>query len=110
LAFANDKGFNGKVSQCIEKALNTLGEGVKQSLYYQMERRYHLSKETFLVNPEAVIESLREFLGPIGSSLVERLIIVEIRKEFKLEFRENLPLSKVIDEARAKFLNVAKWD
>jgi hypothetical protein len=106
VAFAEDKGFNGKISQCIDKALDSLGEGVKQSLYYQIGKKYKLPIDQIAVKPEEVIEHLRAILGPGGSSVIERLIVREIRNVFGLEFRKGVSLSEAIQEARTKFLNV----
>jgi len=107
LSFADEKGFNGKISECIEKALDSLGEGIKQSFYYQINEKYHLPKEQFASRPAEIIQHLEEILGPTGSSVVERLIVREIRIKFGLEFRENVNLSEAIQQARTKFLNVA---
>jgi hypothetical protein len=84
-----------------------MGEGVTQSFYYRIEREYGLSKEEMASKPEVVIEHLRQILGPAGTALVERLIVREIRKDFGLDFKENLPLSTALRQARTKFLNVA---
>ena len=107
MASADDKGFNGKISQCIDRALDTFGEGVKRSLYYQMETKYHLSRQVAAVKPELVIELLRIILGPTGSSLIERLIVREIRITFELNFGGNSTLEAVMKEARQKFLDVS---
>ncbi len=107
VSFADDKGFNGKISECIEKALDSLGEGVKQSFFHQIIEKYHLPREQFASRPAEIIEHLEEILGPTGSAVVERLIVREIRNKFGLEFRGNMKLSVVIQEARSKFLDVA---
>lgn len=106
MAFADDKGFNCKVSQCIEKALDSLGAGVRQSFYFQIIEKHDLPREQFAIRPSEVIKHLEEILGPTGSSLVERLIVREIRTEFALEFREGVSLSEAIQQARTKFLDV----
>ncbi len=107
MASADDKGFNGKICQCIDRALDTFGEGVKRSLYYQMERKYHLSREILATKPEVVIELLRLILGPTGSSLIERLVVREIRIAFDLKLGGNSTLTDVMKEARQKFLDVS---
>ncbi len=88
------------------KSLDSLGEGVKQSLYYQIGKKYKLPIDQIAVKPEEVIEHLRAILGPGGSSVIERLIVREIRNVFGLEFRKGVSLSEAIQEARTKFLNV----
>ena len=65
------------------------------------------AKEQFAAKPLEIIERLQAILGPTGSSVVDRLIVREIRNKFGLEFRENTSLSDAIQQARTKFLNVA---
>lgn len=105
MAFADDKGFNGKISQCIDRALDTFGEGVKESLYYQIEKQYNIPKEEFVSKPAEIIEHLKKFLGATGSEFVEKLVVREIGKSFGLRFDVNTSLSIAINEARSKFLN-----
>jgi len=107
VAFADDKGFNGKISQCIDKALDTFGEGVKESLYYQIKKQYNVPREQFVSRPAEIIEDLEKFLGPTGSKFIEKLVVREIGKSFGLKFDENTSLSTAINEARNKFLNGA---
>ncbi len=106
VAFAEDKGFNGKISQCIDKALDSLGDGIRQSLYYQISKKYKLPMEQIVVKPDEVIEHLQQILGPTGSSFVQKLIIREISNAFGLEFRAGVSLPDAIQQARTKFLNV----
>ena len=44
LSFPEDKGFNGKILECIDKGLVNLGEGVRQSFYHQVEVKYKFPK------------------------------------------------------------------
>ena len=108
VSFADEKGFNGKISRCIDRALDSLGAGVRQSLYFQIERKFHVQKGELEHKPSEVIEHLQEILGPTGSSFVEKLLIREIRKEFDLEFEQEQSLDSVIAHARRKFLDVSK--
>ena len=75
VSFADDRGFNGEISRCIEKALDSLGEGVKQSFYFQIKREDYLPKEQFASRPTEIIEHLEQIPVPTGSSVVERLIV-----------------------------------
>jgi hypothetical protein len=102
-----DTGFNGKISSCIDKALDTLGSGVKQSFYYQISQSSRLPRDLLSFKPDEVIESLRQILGPTGSSFIEKLIVREISCEFALEFEDNQPLHSAIESARKKFLDVS---
>ena len=105
MSFSIERGFNGKIFDCIDRALDTLGEGVKQSLYYQIENRFHIPRDEFASRSPEIIDHLKQILDIGGSSMLERLIVREIRKEFKLDYQKDLPLASVIQEARSKFLN-----
>jgi hypothetical protein len=107
LTRADDKGFNGKISQCLDKALDTLGQDVKIAFYYQIEEKYHVPRGQIPTKPKEAIEYLRAILGATGYSFVEKLIVREIQKMFGLEFKGNLPLTSAISEARKKFLNIS---
>lgn len=107
MSFAEDIGFNAKIFKCIDKALGTLGRGVKESFYYQIQEKHNLPIEQFPTHPLELIEHLKQILGENGSLIVEKLIAKEIRVEFGLEFESKEKLSVVIQDARSKFLNVA---
>jgi hypothetical protein len=100
-----ETGFNGRISACIDRALDLLGEGVKRSFYFQISERYKLPVDQFSKRPEEVIDHLREILGPGGSSMVEVLIVKEIREEFSLEPNNKAGLRMTIEDARKKFLD-----
>ncbi|MFI5421558.1 MAG: hypothetical protein ACHQ1H_11375, partial [Nitrososphaerales archaeon] len=82
MSFAEEKGFNGKILECLDGALDTLGEGVKPSLYYRIEKTYNMRREAFVTKPLVIIDHLEQILGPTGSAVVERLMVREIRKAF----------------------------
>jgi hypothetical protein len=97
--------FNSKISDCFDKTLDLLGAPAKKSFYNQIKKRYNLSEEEFSVRPEEIIDHLSEILGYVGSSVMEKLVIREIRKEFKLDSRTSNNLPVAIGEARIKFLS-----
>lgn len=105
MPIAQDKGFNAKIFECIDRGLGLLGAGVKESFYYRIEKEYHLPAEEFSTRPREMIDHLEAILGTTGSSFVEKLIVREIRNEFKLESRPGSNLMATIGEARAKFLS-----
>ena len=104
---SGEKGFNAKILECIERALDSLGEGVKQSFYFQVKEKFSLQNTNFVTNPELLIELLAEILGPAGSSFISQLLVREIKKSFDLRDDRTLPLSTVIQDARRKFLDAS---
>jgi hypothetical protein len=101
---AAERGFNAKIFECIDKALGSLGEGVKQSFYHQMKERSNLTIDKFAMKPQDLIENLRQILGVSGSTIVERLIIQEIKSSFGLKLPAGINLPEAISEARKSFL------
>jgi len=108
LSFAEEKGFNAKILECIDKALRNLGEGVQPAFYHQIEKKHNLPREQFVTKPIVIIEYLDELLGSTGSAILERLIVREVRKAFGLKDERNLPLSSIIEDAKRKFMGVSE--
>ncbi|MDA4131047.1 MAG: hypothetical protein OK457_09775 [Thaumarchaeota archaeon] len=106
---AAERGFNAKIFLCIDNALGSLGEGVKQSFYHQLKERSNLTADKFATKPLELIGDLRDILGTAGSSIVEKLIVREIRRSFGLNFHNGVRLSDAIAEAKKAFL-VDAWD
>ncbi|MFI5419990.1 MAG: hypothetical protein ACHQ1H_03395 [Nitrososphaerales archaeon] len=94
--------------ECIDRALQTLGEGVQPAFYHQIEKKHNLPREQFVTKPKVIIEYLDELLGPNGSAVLERLIVREVRKAFGLKDERNLPLSNIIEDAKRKFMDVSE--
>ena len=103
-ASAAERGFNAKIFDCIDRALGSLGEGVKQSFYHQMKKRSNLTIDKFALRPQELIENLRHILGVSGSTIVEKLIVREIKASFGLQLRGGIELEEAIAEARKAFL------
>lgn len=91
--------------ECIDRALRSLGDSVAISFYYHVESRYGLPKEEFASRPLEFVKYLSEFLGATGSSIIEKLILKEIRSSFNLvQSSRNATLDGAIEEARQTFL------
>ena len=98
-----DKGFNGRIIDCIDKALDTFGPGTKATIYYQLREIHGLTSLDFQSKPNVMIDHLREILGVAGSSLIEKLIVKEIKASFDLKMNDSTSLAEAIDKARKKF-------
>jgi hypothetical protein len=88
----------------MDRALNTLGENAKLALYYQISSKLNLDPKLFPAKPLAVAEGLHVILGDQGYSFIERLIIREIMKTFKLQVGDGISIAQAVSEARGKFL------
>ncbi len=101
----SEKGFNGTIFQCIDKALSTLGETAKLALYHQVVSEYGLQPNQLQSRPFELLEYLQKILGQAGYSFIEKLVIREIKTYFNLNPRDGITLSEAISEARTKFLD-----
>ncbi|HYB04606.1 MAG TPA: hypothetical protein VED17_09090 [Nitrososphaerales archaeon] len=101
----SEKGFNATIFQCIDRALNTLGENAKLALYYQIGSKLNLDAKQFPTRPLDVAESLHKILGDSGYVFIERLMIREIKVTFDLHLKEGMSFSQVVSHAREKFLS-----
>ncbi|MHB1868023.1 MAG: hypothetical protein ACYCPP_03660 [Nitrososphaerales archaeon] len=99
------KGFNGEIFICIEKAFESLGESVALSFFYQIENKFHFPREEFAAKPIEFMNCLKELLGNSGSVIIERLIVREIRSAFNLRVSpSNATMEGAVAEAKRKFL------
>ena len=99
-----ERSFNGKLFLCIDKALGSLGEGVKQSFYHQMKERSNLTIDKFAARPLDVIQNLREILGVAGSSIVEKMIIREMNASFGTALSSGVSFPEAVQQARNAYL------
>jgi len=66
LLIQEQKGFNVEIFNCIEKAVQSLGESVAFILY-QIEKKFHFPREEFASKPMEFMKCLKELLGVSGS-------------------------------------------
>jgi hypothetical protein len=103
-----EKGFNATIFSCIDTALNTLGEASRLALYYQVGSKFHLNSTQFESRPLEVVDCLHKILGDVGYSFIQRLIVREIGRSFKMTLREGISLPEAVFEARKIFLSKNK--
>ncbi len=84
---------------CIDKAFDTLGDSVKQVVFWNFERMFKLKRAEIPVQPERFVDAIRSMFGP-GASIIERNIIREISNSLQLTNVETRELATVIMKAR----------
>ena len=99
------QNFNAKMVECIDRALASLGAGVREALYYHIRQSYDLPKVEFQKRCDEFVLDLEKTLGKTGFHVVERLTISEMRSSFGLEFSEQLTLPQAIRKAKGHFLS-----
>lgn len=90
------------IFSCIEKALKSLGDDVAVSFFYQIEKKFGLSRVELVSRPIEFINCLEQLLGVSGSKIIEKKIVQEIETAFDL--RATASLEAAITSAKRKFL------
>lgn len=68
---------------CVDIALKHLGASVIRVIYFHLEKNYGIKKKDIPNRPEVFSKALYSIFGQ-GAKVVERLIVNEIQKRFKL--------------------------
>jgi len=76
--------FEKILLEAVDETLGTLGESVKEALYFHLETKFSVNKQTICKDPSAFSDGLERIFG-IGSKFIERAIIGCICKKIKYE-------------------------
>jgi hypothetical protein len=98
--------FDKLLLSAIDEALTSLGESVKQSIYFHIENRFSVARNE-------IPENLAEFQGGLekifgtGAQFIEILIMKNLHSKIGLPLKmesEQLELVKYVDVAKEGFL------
>ena len=76
-------GPGQKVLECVDRGMASLGESSRQAIYWHLEHSFGLTREEILRSPQRFQKVLESMFG-LGASVLERVIVMEIRSEFKI--------------------------
>ena len=100
------RDFDKLLLSAIDEALNSLGESVKQSIYFHIENKFCIPRND-------IPESLQDFQGGLekifgaGAQFIEILIMKNLHSRIGLPLRmenERLEFLKYVDAAKESFL------
>ena len=74
-----------KILKCVDTALGKLGENVRQSIYYYLKKDFMLERSEIPRKPEVFERALTSIFGQEGCKVIEKMILIEIRKNFRLK-------------------------
>jgi hypothetical protein len=95
--------------QCIERALDKFGSNAKQATYWALMTKEGVSWENILTNPDPLMRVLSEIFGAEGSSLVERQIVKEIKRDFSLQnAASTYTISDALEIARKSMTGISE--
>ncbi len=100
--------FEGALLEAVDRGLMILGESVKQTLYFHLERMSPVQKKSIADNPQAFISNLEGIFGA-GAKVIEKNIVEQLFSELGLELEEKVDYSFVdyVKEARTKYQKAA---
>lgn len=104
LAKTSDE-FDKLLLSAIDEALTSLGESVKQSIYFHMEHKFNLPRDAIPMNLEEFQEGLERIFGT-GSRFIEILIMKNLHSKVGLQVKiegEQLEFVKYVAAVRKGF-------
>ncbi|MGB9914884.1 MAG: hypothetical protein ACPLIG_03880 [Candidatus Bathyarchaeales archaeon] len=102
----NSEEFDKLLLSAIDEALNSLGESVKQSIYFHIENKFNVARDTIPRNLEEFQGGLEKIFGT-GARFIEILIMKNLHSKVGLPLKmegEQLEFVKYVDAAREGFL------
>jgi hypothetical protein len=104
---AKSKDFEKLLLSSIDEAFLSLGESSRQSIYFHLEKKFQISKNSIPENLPQFQEGLEKIFG-IGATFIEILIMknlyMKIGHPFSMQKNECLEFIKYVDAARQSFL------
>ena len=103
---AKTRDFDKLLLNAIDEALNSLGESVKQSIYFHIENKFCVARND-------IPESLQDFQGGLekifgtGAQFIEILIMKNLHSRIGLPLKienEQLEFVKYVDAAKESYL------
>jgi hypothetical protein len=101
--------FNKLLMSAIDEVVNSLGESVKQSIYFHIKHKFHVARNEIPENLEEFQGGLEKIFGT-GAQFIEMLIMKNLHTKIALPLKmqsEKLEFVEYIDVARKVFLRVA---
>ncbi len=87
----------------VDEALSALGDSVKQSVYFHLERSFHIRRDEIPSRLEAFTQAIESIFG-IGADLIEILIMRKIHEKvggvYKWNTTERFGLREYVAEAK----------
>lgn len=107
------KSFNKILAEAIDDALSSLGESVKQVIYFHLKENFHLPKEEIPDRVEEFSECLEKIFGP-GANFIKILIMKKLYKYLgKLSFywdsSKEFTFTEYVEIARRSFDDSEKF-
>lgn len=101
------KAFEKLLLEAIDEALTSLGESVKQSVYYHIERKFKIAKKDIPSHLPEFMNGLKSIFG-LGADFIEIIIMRKLYEKVgqPIEWKENkeLVFSEYVEAVKESFL------
>ncbi len=101
------KDFDKLLLGSIDEALLSLGESIQQSIYFHLEKTFHLKRDDIPSKLERFQEGLEKIFG-LGARFIEILVMkslyAKIDRPFTMDNNGEMEFIKYVDAARTSFL------
>ena len=88
-----------RILDSIDRGLSVFGEDVKIAIYWILENEYKMRRRDSVIKPELFASSLRKVFG-VGTKVVERKIVEQIRASFGIPTAAGEDLVSIINHAK----------
>jgi len=83
-----EEKFNKILLEVIDTSLGTLGESVREALYFHLETKFSISKETLCKDPSTLSNGLERIFG-WGAKFIEKVIVERLCRTTGYELSPN---------------------
>jgi hypothetical protein len=99
----SENRFEKTFSKVVDEVFLALGAGVRDTIYYHLEKKFQLGREEFYDKIEVFHEALEDMLGE-GGRIVEHSIAKSLSRRFGLEFEvhENWTLPEHVKDVKRR--------
>lgn len=103
-----EERFKHALLEAVDEGLGVLGQNVKATIYFEVEKRGSLCREEIPEKLQAFTRALREIFG-VGGPVIERLIAKRLLHNLELAYNErrDYGLIEYVEEARQRFEGAA---
>lgn len=99
--------FDEILLQVIDKALLLLGQGVKSTIYYQLEYKYNIKRKQIPDKIEVFSDVIEQIFG-MGARNLEIIIMKLLFEKFKKDFRTDYHNLSISELTFVKYVNLIR--
>jgi len=79
---ALENKFERILLDAVDETLGTLGESIREAVYFHLETKFSVNKQTICKDPSAFSEGLEKIFG-MGAKFIEKTIVECLCKKIK---------------------------